>query len=1084
MKTKAAKQKSSVYLHITIAFVFLTIALESLLFGYWFFMLQPRLLHEAKVDANLISQAQALSLAFVIQAPDDVLNSSDVTMAMDKILMSEDTVTGMAYIQNITLELDSELFAFSKGVLTIKRGTFNCQHCFVSDIPLYVQDTDELLGVASFEVSDSFFQKLNRDVLIKLLTEAIVSLIFLTLTWRFVISLSRKLERQTENRKLAENALLEKDQQYTRLLNQLSQYFVYTRDTKGEFTFVSESIEKILDCSAKHLQNNFTQYLTENPSNQLFKQQIEEISDEYTCELEIRDDRGILHWLELSEIGIRDNQNSIVYREGIGRDITETRNIQHKLEQAKQLAEQANQTKSDFLANMSHEIRTPMNAIMGMSFLALKTELSDQQRDYLTKIQSSSTNLLGIINDILDFSKIEAGKLTMESVSFSLDEVLDNVITICSPKSNEKGLELIINKPGAIPSQFVGDPLRLGQVLINLATNAIKFTERGEVVIAVEYIQTIVKQVELKFIVKDTGIGISKEKIKQLFQSFSQVDTSITRKYGGTGLGLAISKHLVELMQGEIQVNSILGIGSEFSFTAKFSLSTSESVRKTFLPDNLLKGMKVLIVDDNQTAREIISELLSSHAVKVFSASSGKVAIQLLEKADNEGMPFDLVLMDWKMPEMDGLEALNNIRSISQLNSVPTIIMVTAYEREKLIQQAKQTRLDGIIAKPVTSSILVDEMMNAFSKHAGNLQPAIQKTHYNVEGITLFEKKRIMLVEDNRINQQVAKEVLESMKLVVIIANNGVEALSFLETTKFDLILMDIQMPEMDGYQATTEIRKQLKFKNLPIIAMTAHAMSGDKEKCFSAGMNDHIAKPIDLNQLTKVLTKWLNKDIDPLQPILISDKIVEENTLSLPDEIPGIKHAEGLKKINGNHPLYYKLLKQFYQDHRGTVDEIQKQLDEQDKHSAQLLTHTIKGVAGNLGATELYKAATNLEQALINTSDYKQPLALFKKSFDILMPGLAKLHIAETPKNLSKSRNKVNHIEINKSIQNLKISLEQHNFESGEHLAFLSDVLENNHPDIFQQLETNIEHFIFDGALESLEQLNQKINSTENHDK
>lgn len=256
MKIKTVKQSSKVYLQITIAFVFLTIALEGLLFGYWFFMLQPRLFHEAKVDANLISQAQAFSLAYVIQAPDEVLNSSDVTMAMDKILMSEDTATHIPYIQSITLELDSELFDFSKGILTIKRGNFNCQHCFVSSIPLFVQDTDELLGVATFQVSDNFFQTLNRDVQAKLLAEGIISLIFLMITWRLVISLSRKLERQTENRKLAEHALQEKDQQYTRLLNQLSQYFVYTRNLKGEFTFVSESIEKILDCNAKLIQNN------------------------------------------------------------------------------------------------------------------------------------------------------------------------------------------------------------------------------------------------------------------------------------------------------------------------------------------------------------------------------------------------------------------------------------------------------------------------------------------------------------------------------------------------------------------------------------------------------------------------------------------------------------------------------------------------------------------------------------------------------------------------------------------------------------------------------------------------------------
>jgi len=1087
MKTKSMAQSSKIYRQISIAFILLAIALEGLLIGYWFLMLQPRLHQEASVAANLIAQAQAVSIADVLQDLDAELINKELFSTLDEILLSADASTGVAYIQGITLELDNEFLGLDEANSILKRGNYSCEKCFISMVPLYADATADLLGVATFYVSDAFFQALEKDVQTKLWAESIISLFFLSLTWRLVINLSRKLEQQTTNRKIAEYALQEKNQQYKRLVNQLSQYFVYTRDSKGEFTSVSDSIEKILGYNAKQFKQGFKKYVTNNPLNDCFKnntyKETKKDSNEYLCEVEMVGKTDNLHWLELSEIDIRDEQGNIILREGIGRDITDVRRTQVKLEQAKHLAEHANQTKSDFLANMSHEIRTPMNAIMGMSYLALKTDLNERQRDYLNKIQQSSSGLLRIINDILDFSKIEAGKLMMERIDFNLTDVIDNLTTVCTAKSAEKGLEFIINQPSSTPDMLIGDPLRLGQILINLASNAIKFTEHGEVVISIECLQKTNQQIELGFSIKDTGIGINQNQLKDLFHSFSQVDASITRKFGGTGLGLAISKHLVELMQGEVKVKSILGKGSEFYFNAWFESSKAESVIKSQPVDNMLKGMKALVVDDNQTAREMITEILIRHAIIVNSTSSGFSAINELEKADVIESSYDLVLMDWKMPELDGLATIRLIRADKRLSHIPTIIMVTAYEKEELMNQAKHTKLDGIITKPINSSILIDSIMNAFGNRENHPEPNEYLDHCNKDELKKLDKNHILLVEDNTINQQVASEMLMELNLSVVIASNGIEALSAINKFKFDLILMDLQMPRMDGFQTTKEIRKQSQFEDLPIIAMTAHNMAGDKEKCLSAGMNDHISKPVDPDKLFQVLAKWLNEDFDTTRLDITPTKATQEERQLIPENIPGIDQAEGLKKIHYKYPLYHKLLKEFYQSHKETANNINMFLDKKDRLSAYQLAHTIKGVAGNLCAIELYKAATNLEQILTSTSDYKMSLSVFNEAFDSVMMGLAELFSIKSSNPIALINKDVGFQDVDQHIQLLKSHLEKHSFQSGECLIRLSETLGNNHSTLFQQLEKQVDGFLFDSALECLEQLNIEIKQDMKHE-
>lgn len=758
----------------------------------------------------------------------------------------------------------------------------------------------------------------------------------------------------------------EKAAWFTRHVLEISGPAIWIDPQDCAIRYANKAMADLIGQDTQHLLGMRAPDIALGNSESLFTLNVEEILSSLgptriECRLLHRDGHAIDAEITLF-VTKRDGDPLLI---GTVQDISLRKASEAAMYEARAMAEETSRMKSDFLANMSHEIRTPMNAIMGMSHLALMTELTPRQRDYLRKIQQSSQHLLGIINDILDISKIEAGKLSLERTHFELESMLARVVSLIAGKAADKGIELVLDVAGDVPVELLGDSLRLEQILINYANNAVKFTEAGEIDIRVSVVERAAETVRLQFSVRDSGIGMTPDQISRLFQPFQQADNSTTRIYGGTGLGLSIARRLAELMDGEVGVESAPGVGSTFWFTARLGISASPPVRLLPTPD--LRGNSVLVVDDNDNARHVLTEMLRGMSFSVAEAVNGQAGIEAVRDANDRGDPYDLVLLDWHMPGMNGIETARAIQRL-KLSRMPRMLMITAFGREDVYEAAQAAGIPDVLVKPVGPSVLFDTVMHTMgAERRASAMRTHDATILSPLGLHAIAGSRLLLVEDNDMNQEVALELLGHAGMRVDLAENGREAVEMLREGDYDLVLMDMQMPVMDGIDATRAIRTSLGLRELPIVAMTANALPADRQRCIDAGMNDFLAKPIEPEQLWKTLSQWISpafraradtpSDV-PANESHVQDVATHEGPVH-------IDHASALRRLLGNRTLYQNLLKKFVTNQSTHLKDLQDALAADEQAKAERLAHDGKTAAGNLGANALRDRAATLESAL-----------------------------------------------------------------------------------------------------------------------
>ncbi|MBF0371368.1 MAG: response regulator [Magnetococcales bacterium] len=908
------------------------------------------------------------------------------------------------------------------------------------------------------------------------------------------------------------NATLVEEKEYIRNIIQGSASMIVSVDADRRIVEFNAAAQKAYGYSLQEIRGQTVDILYADPDESSRVGEAILAEGVFSGEVLSRRKNGQTFPLLVSAALLHDVEGRIIGSVGNSIDLTREKEAD-QLKRAKEVAELASQAKSEFLANMSHEIRTPMNGIVGLSHLVMKTDMTAKQYDYLRKIQSSAHALLGILNDILDFSKIEAGKLKMESIDFQLDDVFENLAGMVCVRVEKKGLELLFKRGEDVPNSLVGDPLRLGQVLLNLANNAVKFTESGEIIISVNRLPEGERQgvagdqavgdedrldpdsksnegIRLQFSVQDTGIGMTGEQCQKLFQAFTQADSSTTRKFGGTGLGLSICKQLVKLMDGQIDVISTLGQGSLFTFSAHFG-RPALPVKKNRVPRSELLGMRVLVVDDNESSRNILCDVLESFAMAPHAVNSGPEALVELERSatNDQEKDYKLIFMDYKMPGMNGIETARRVRGILALASPPPVLLVTAYGREEVIRKMEEAFVDGYILKPFNASLVLDAIITTLHPEEGSLPVRLETKSDHREALGRIRGARVLLVEDNTINQQVAIELLEGLGMTVILAENGKDAVAAVARGGLDLVLMDIQMPEMDGLEATRWIRKDERRNNVPILATTAHAMDRDREKCLAAGMNDHLTKPLDPEVLAEALIQWITPGERAYTPptTLVAGEV---ETVEMPADLPGVDMVQGLRRVGSNRKLFKKLLGEFYQDNRNLTATLQEFFERGDLQTVLRLIHTLKGVSGSIGANALHQAAQDLESAITRGDErhYERLLGRIQERLTPLLGALGPLtqtlkqhDPAESVSPIWKELKGGDIEKLAPLLQKLSSYLEEMDVDSEACFVPIREIVAHSQfHDLGEKIGQKIDCFDFEEAMEMVQELKDAVNATQ----
>jgi signal transduction histidine kinase/ligand-binding sensor domain-containing protein/HPt (histidine-containing phosphotransfer) domain-containing protein len=759
------------------------------------------------------------------------------------------------------------------------------------------------------------------------------------------------------------------------------------------------------------------------------------------------------------------------------------RNLELQVAERTEELEHAMKAKGDFLAKMSHEIRTPMNAIIGLGYLTLKTDLNKSQKELVEKTQDASQALLGLINDILDFSKIESGKMSVESVPMNLAGLIRKTNNICALRAHAKNLELIVKVHSDVPNKIKSDPVRLQQILVNLVSNAIKFTEQGHILIEVALAEKQIKtetenQLVIEFSVTDTGIGLEESAMEKLFQSFTQADSSITRKFGGTGLGLSICKELSGLLGGEVWVESTLGKGSKFSF----NIVCEEVAMPIDDPMNIdaIKGLSILVVDDNELCLSVITELLQEFHCEITAVDNAELALKLLSEAKSANESFDLVITDWRMPKMDGIAFAQAIQDDKNLYDVRAVLMVTAFDKSDAIPLADSAGIDGFLEKPVNANLLLESIIDALNISQDDALYSLQNAN-----LMDFSASNILLVEDNELNQQVVLGFLEDTKANVDVAENGLIALDKLSNNNYDLVLMDIQMPEMDGITATLEIRKQDKYKDLPIIAMTAHAMPDELNKCLDVGMNEYFNKPIDPKALFSLMARYLNDKVNKTDKAQAKEKLpellvaqTEKTLLERIALLHGINSEKAVSAMGGRHQLYEKLVMDFHKSTGNLSQEIKEAYQQNDFETMYRLVHSLKSNSAYIGAYRLAELSAALEKEIKNKPEScLSAMEALITELQSVMSALSTLSECNDDSSVEQANTPINNEQLTSLLNSLSCLLKEENAQAED---LLPQLLEYTDGSRFHKLAMHIvdlvEDIEYDNALESIVQLKKQL--------